>query len=118
MNENNPLQNIMTEKNDYTSQYERVQKMQLILNEMKETIQGFETALNELESKQDSLQELTRYYGDEKWYDDRQTYDDGKFPEGQDYSVLGEDPVFDVLIDHHQLSIRMLEIATAMIKHF
>ncbi|UJF14613.1 DUF4298 domain-containing protein [Jeotgalibaca sp. MA1X17-3] len=112
------LQNIMTEKNNFSPQYERVQKMQFILNDMINTIQRFENVLNELESKQDSLQALTRYYGDEKWHQDRQSYDEGKFPEGKDYSVLGEDYTFDMLIDHHQLSIRMLEVATTMIKHF
>lgn len=106
----------MTQNSDNTPQFKRIQEMQSILSDLEEVIKSFEENLDEFESKQHSLQKLMEYYGSETWFDDIQSYDEDKLPAGYDYSVLGEDPVYDVFTDNHKLAIRLLEVATKIFK--
>ena len=106
----------MTMNENKIAQIKRIQKMQANLEALEDVTERFETVLDELETKQEMLQELSRYYGEEEWYEDIQSYTEGKLPEGQSYSVLGEDPVFDLLTNNYKLAIRLLETATHIIK--
>ena len=100
-----------------TAQFKQIQNMQTILSELEKGMEEFETQLDNFEAKQKSLQELSKYYGSEAWFEDIKSYDEGKLPKGQNYSVLCEDPVFDVIGDNYRMAIRLLEVATEIIKN-
>lgn len=100
-----------------TAQFKQIQHMQTILSELEKGMEEFETQLDSFELKQKSLQELSKYYGSETWFEDTKSYDEGNLPKGQNYSVLGEDQVFDVIGDNYRMAIRLLEVATEIIKN-
>lgn len=87
---------------------ERVKRMQSKLTQAQETLDNFEVYLKKFESEQTNIDSLIDYYGQDEWYQDRQLFND---------PVLGEDLVNDLLIDNHQLTIKMLEIATKIIRN-
>ena len=86
---------------------ERVKRMQGKLTQAQKTLDNFENYLEKFESEQTNIHSLIDYYGQDEWHQDRQIFND---------PVLGEDSVNDLLIDNHQLTIKMLEIATKIIK--
>ncbi|MCA9766432.1 MAG: DUF4298 domain-containing protein [Carnobacterium sp.] len=107
----------MTQDELTSDQFKQIKKMQKILSELEKGMNEFEIQLDDFEAKQKSLQQLSKYYGSETWFEDIKSYDEGNLPKGHNYSVLGEDPVFDVIGDNYRMAIRLLEVATEIIKN-
>ena len=107
----------MSQKDNQKTRQNRITEMQNILSELEEEIADFTTQLEKFESKQKDLQKLSQYYGSTEWFNDVQSYNEEALPEGYNYSVLGEDPVFDLIGDNYRIAIKLLEIATEMIKN-
>lgn len=97
--------------------FERIQAMQALLLEREELVTRFTKFLDEFEAKQDDFQRLSAYYGSGDWFSDVEAYDTNQLPEGHNYAILGEDEPYDILVEQYKLAIRMLEIATSIIKH-
>lgn len=95
---------------------ERITKMEKHLNDYHYALSRLEDALEQFEKKQTDLAELSDYYGSEMWYADRESDDDGKLPPTLARGVLTEDLVYNALIDNHNISIKLLEVATKIIK--
>lgn len=79
-------------------------------------IQILEDCLDKFQSQLPFIKELEAYYGSESWYQDRECEANGQIPPNQTRTVLGEDYVYNSLIELHELAIRMLEISTQVLK--
>ena len=95
---------------------ERIEAMEALLNETGDAVETLANALEDYAAAQAKIQKLSRYYGSDSWYADRDADDEGKLPEDLKRGVLTEDLVFDVLTGNRDNALRMLEIATQILK--
>jgi len=87
--------------------------MEKILDECRETLTELEQALDHLQELQDGMGQLFEYYGSEEWYEDREL----ELPPDVRAGVLSEDLIYDAIMDTRDLSFRMLETATEILKN-
>lgn len=99
-------------------QVTRIDMMETTLDNTADIFETMEKALDKLEQNHTAYAKLRDYYGSEEWYQDVNASDCGILPEDLKCGVLSEDAVFDLLQNNSRLAIRMLEIATQMIKDF
>ena len=95
----------------------RINKMEDLLDEADLQVGTFAAMLNRFEKMQPGMVELSQYYGSEEWYQDLAAYDVGKLPEDIRCGVLSEDAVYDLLAKRREIAIRMLKLATNILKN-
>ena len=95
-----------------TDNIKRITEMEIALDECREVMDDMESALNRLESVREKMGELFAYYGSEEWFEDREL----ELPPDVKAGVLSEDLVYDAVTDAKDMSVRMLELATDVIK--
>ena len=96
---------------------ERIQAMEAILDEAGDAVEALANALEDYAAIQGKIRKLSAYYGGEHWYTDLDADTQGKLPEDLKRGVLSEDLVFDVLTGNRDNAVRMLEIATDILKN-
>ena len=89
---------------------ERITEMEEILDKSADIFADVNRALDELENN------MKRYYSSENWFIDEEAYREGKLPEDLKCGVLSEDLAYNLFIENNNIAIRMLEIATKMLK--
>lgn len=94
----------------------RIEMMENILDDSSAILETVEKALDKLEKNSTAYRRLREYYGSEEWHKDMQAADVDMLPEGLKCGVLTEDAVYDLIGDYNRVAVRMLEIATQMIK--
>ena len=95
---------------------ERIQAMEAILDEAGDAVEALANALEDYAAMQARLRKLSAYYGGEHWYADLDADTQGKLPDDLKRGVLSEDLVYDVLTGNRDNAIRMLELATEILK--
>ncbi len=93
---------------------ERVAAMEKRLCDARRVIADANASLERLSAELDEINKLDRYYGSKEWYDDIAAYDRGEvsIPCG----VLSEDEAYDVITARRELAVRMLELATEILR--
>ena len=94
----------------------RIKEMEQILEESTEIFVNVNKSLDELEKNMKKYNKLDKYYSSENWFIDEESYREGKLPEDLQCGVLSEDLVYNLFIENNNVAIRMLEIATKMLK--
>lgn len=97
-------------------QKERIEKFEVILNKSAELTKEVETALDNLEKYEKDYDELVKYYYSKNWSKDKEDFENNLISNVKSAWVLTEDSIYDTMIDKNQLAIRMLEIATKILK--
>ena len=92
---------------------ERITEMETILNECTEAVLALDAQLDRMEALRERMIRLFAYYGSEAWYEDRE----GELPKDVPAGVLSEDAVYDQITDVRDAAIRMLELATDILKN-
>lgn len=88
------------------------------LNELTDLFNELNEVLDKLEAKTEDLNKLKEYYISEEYMNDVDISNETDEYDDIECGVLSEDLAYDLLGDSHQTSIRMLEIATKMIKEY
>lgn len=91
---------------------ERIRQMEGCLDESSAAIAKMIEALSDYEAAQPSFQKLCDYYGSTKWLDDYEADEAGKIPKNLKRGVLSEDTVYDLIMEHHEMTCRLLKIIT------
>lgn len=91
---------------------EQVIKFEKILDESRAIIDELQVILDKLEKNQNNYQELKVYYGSEEYFKDVELSDTYNVKCG----VLSQDSVYNLILDTYESNIRMLELATKMLK--
>ena len=99
-----------------TRQIERIEAMETALNEIRAANETLEEALLRYEQAQNRANELSDYLGSDEWLAAREADDAGQLPAGLKRGVLSEDGAYNVLADNRETAIRMLEIATEVVR--
>ena len=95
---------------------ERIQEMEGHLNTYQSLIEELEACLKRVEAGQSSYIALRDYYTSQVYMDDVELSNQPDFPEEVYCGVLSEDAVYDLLDEHYQKAVEMLDLATKMLK--
>ena len=95
---------------------ERIQRMESYLNDYAKTLEETKKAVDRLKEHQESYIQLRDYYSSQVFFDDLELSHQADFPADLPCGVLSEDAVYDLLDEHFQMGVELLEIATKMIK--
>lgn len=95
---------------------ERIQRMEGYLNDYAKTLEETKQAMEQLKEHQESYIQLRDYYSSQVYFDDLELSHQADFPADLPCGVLSEDAVYDLLDEHFQMGVELLEIATKMIK--
>lgn len=90
----------------------RIEQMEAIMDSTNEQLTELNNLLDKLEASKESVKQFNRYYGSQDWYADREA----KLPSTIKCGVLGEDLPYETLTEYRQAAIRLLELATWMVK--
>jgi len=90
---------------------ERIQEMEGHLNAYQGLIEELEACLQRVEAGQSRYIALRDYYTSQVYMEDVPD-----FPEEVYCGVLSEDAVYDLLDEHYQKAVEMLDLATKMLK--
>ena len=94
----------------------RITEMEKTFDAATEALNTFETQLTAFEEAQPTISTLAAYYGSIDWFEDRDADEAGELPFDLKRGVLGEDLPYDLLLDYHDIAVRMLELATRALK--
>ena len=93
-----------------TKQIERIEEMEALFDECQKTQKEFEKSLRKYSRIQKKIDALEEYYFSSKWKKDFADDEEGKLPQDLKRGVLSEDAVYDLLVDNHDLAVRMLKV--------
>ena len=92
---------------------ERITEMERCLNDCAAATAELSAALEHMDALREPMTRLFAYCGSEAWYADRE----GELPAGLPAGVLSEDSVYDEITAVRAAAIRMLELATDILKN-
>ncbi len=96
-----------------------IREMETALNDSSKAVEALSAELSRMDGLEKRMTALFRYYGGEEWYKDREEWDSTEkkaLPEGLTAGVLSEDAVFDLISHTREVAIRMLELATGILR--
>ena len=91
----------------------RIKEMEAILDECRMALNDLEQSLDGLDAVKEKMGRLFAYYGSEAWYEDREM----ELPPDVKAGVLSDDLVYDEITDARDAALRMLELATDLLKN-
>ncbi|MBR2578317.1 MAG: DUF4298 domain-containing protein [Erysipelotrichaceae bacterium] len=94
-----------------SKQTERIEKMEVLLDEARKITDDLDKALEAYEKVQKKLDRLEKYYTGPNWMKDYEAYEKGMLPKDIKCGVLSEDAVYDLLTDREDLLDRMRKLA-------
>lgn len=97
-------------------QYKKISEMEIILDTYRETLDKVNEALEGFDKKHEDYQALMNYYGSQEYMEDIDDSNKGLIPSTIKCGVLSEDAVSDLIGDNYELAIKMLAVATNMIR--
>ena len=97
-------------------QLERIQKMEGHLNKYAQVLADAQKALDQLERCQSDYIQLRDYYTGQDFFDDLEYSNSPEFPENIACGVLSEDAVYDLMGEHFEKAINLLDLSSSMLK--
>lgn len=96
--------------------YKHIEEMEKILNNHKKILEDFNKNLEIFKKSQEDYKKLSDYYSSNKYFEDLEDDEKGLIDEKIPRGVLSEDAVFDLIGENYWTAVKMLEIATDIIK--
>ena len=96
---------------------ERITEMERCLDASRKALDVLDEAFSAYEAVQKDYRKLCAYYGGSQWMEDFEADEAGKLPENLKRGVLSEDAVYDLIMDAHDLSVRMLKTVAAALEY-
>ena len=93
--------------------WDRVARMEAILDESDGAAADMERALEKMDALRDGMTALFQYYGSEDWHADRAADKPAEVKAG----VLSEDAVYDLITDVRDAAFDMMELAADILKN-
>ena len=97
-------------------QIERIKTMEQHLDRASQAVIRLSAALDDYAEAQEALHQLNTYYGSDEWKQDFAADEAGELPPSLRRGVLSEDAIWNVLSDNRELTVRLLEAVTAILK--
>lgn len=100
------------------NQVDRIKEMESHLDVYTQAVEDARKAMELLKEYQERYVKLRNYYGSEVYHEDVDASNQGKLPEDLPCGVLGEDYVYDLMGDHRELALEMIELAGTMLRNW
>ena len=97
-------------------QIERIKQMELRLDRASSAVMELSAALEKYNEAPDDISQLDAYYTSDEWKQDFAADEAGELPPSLRRGVLSEDAIWNVLSDNRELTVRLLEAVTAILK--
>ena len=97
-------------------QKERIEKMEKILSNSSKLSEELEEILDKLEKDSKNYDELIKYYYSNNWVKDKEDFEKDLISDVESAYVLTEDGIYDMMTSSSGTAIRMLELATKILK--
>ena len=97
-------------------QLERIQKMEEHLNKYAQVLADAQKALDQVERCQSDYFQLRDYYTGLEFFVDLEYSNSPDFPENIACGVLSEDAVYDLMGEHFETAISLLDLSSSMLK--
>ena len=97
-------------------QIERIKQMELRLDRASSALMDLSAALEKYNEAQDDISQLDAYYTSDEWKQDFAADEAGELPPSLRRGVLSEDAIWNVLSDNRELTVRLLEAVTGILK--
>ena len=97
---------------DSKDNIKRINEMEALLDECRAGLEELDSSLDHMEDLKEKMERLFAYYGSEEWYEDREM----ELPPDVKAGVLSEDLVYDAITDTRDAALRMLELATEILR--
>lgn len=94
----------------------RIKEMEERLDKSSELFKQLDNILDKVEANIPNYRKLDNYYSSKYWFEDEKSYSKGELPEDLRCGVLSEDLAYNLFGENQNLAIRMIEIATKMLK--
>ena len=98
-------------------QITRINKYEHILDKSENMLNKIDKYLNDYSNIQKEIKELNKYYGSESWYQDVDSFDMKLLPKDIKAGILSEDSIYNLLMNNKEIAIKMLELATKVLKN-
>ena len=92
-------------------QIERIRHFEAMLDRIGPALDALESALDGFDAVQEDVRALSAYYGSDEWNEDYDADAAGQLPAGLKRGV------YDVLDSHYQLTVRLLDTVSAILKN-
>ena len=79
-------------------------------------IKEMEDILDKVEANIPNYRKLDNYYSSKYWFEDEKSYNKGELPKDLRCGVLSEDLAYNLFGENQDLAIKMIEIATKMLR--
>ncbi|AVM56412.1 DUF4298 domain-containing protein [Bacteroides heparinolyticus] len=96
--------------------FKHVSQMESFLDRHSALLEQMSDLLERFDKSQEEYKQLREYYHSEQYLIDVQQADRGKIPAGVKCGVLSEDAVYNMIGDNYDTAVRMLEVATGILK--
>ncbi len=90
----------------------RISKMEECLDLTNININDLRKSINNFKKNKKKIYELSKYYGSDDWYMDRDNFDNSIKA-----GVLSEDLPYDTLLELHSLAIDLIALGTDILKN-
>ena len=95
----------------------KIEKMEDILKKHRKELEDFNQALDKFKKAQEDYNKLSKYYSSSDYMNDLEKSNKGEIDPSISQGIFSEDLVFDLIGENYQTGIKMLEIATDIIKN-
>ena len=102
---------------DNVMRNKRIRELENYYDECFETINKLSNAISLYEKSYKKLVSLYKYYGSEDYFKDVDDSNKGLFVDLK-CGILSEDAIYDLLVNNHDLAIRMLKLGTKIEEDF
>ncbi len=90
----------------------RITEMERCLDASRRAVDDLAAAFEVYEATRKDYKKLSDYYGSTRWMEDYEADEAGKLPADLKRGVLSEDAVYDLILDNHDLVVRMMKVIT------
>ena len=95
---------------------ERVERGEGALVRATSSVEEFARSLDAYQAAQADVAAVSEYLGSAEWFADRDADAAGELGEGVRAGILSEDLGYDLIVDNRELALRMLELATKILR--
>ena len=96
--------------------FKHVSQMEGILDRHSALLEQMSDLLERFDKSQEEYKQLREYYHSEQYLIDMEQADRGNIPAGVKCGVLSEDAVYNMIGNNYDTAVRMLEVATGILK--
>ena len=96
--------------------YEHITKMENIMVRQEKSVEKLESLLDELDGQQKDYEALIAYYYSDQRNQDLEDEEKHLIPEELHRGVLSEDEIYNLMIEHREAALHMMETALTILK--